>query len=378
MKLGVVKKNTLGKKVGILGGGQLARMLSLKAHEMGLIPYVLSPLQADPAAQVTQHWVKGDPLDPSDLQRFLPLVHLATFESEFLDAGILEDLSRRSKISVIPKPSIMAQLQDRWHQKQILEKFNVPTAPFLLVENFKDAEKAFQTWGTVVFKKRRFGYDGYGTYVVRSAKELNQFYSFFESFKEVGFIAEKFIPFKRELAVSAARNSKEVVFLPLVETFQQDSRCLWVRGPVQHKKISGMQNKLRHMVETLGYQGIIAFELFDADGDLLVNEIAPRVHNSAHYSLNALMEDQFSLHWKALLNLPLNKPQMVKKGFAMWNLLGSGTAKPQVFPEEGVFLHWYGKSENRKSRKMGHINAIDETPNKAWQKVKKTVSKFEL
>ncbi len=110
------------KTIGILGGGQLARMLSLKAHEMGLIPYVLSPLQADPAAQVTQHWIKGDPLDPSDLNRFLPIVDIATFESEFLDAQVLAGLSHQCKIEVEPKPTIMGDLQDRWKQKQILEK----------------------------------------------------------------------------------------------------------------------------------------------------------------------------------------------------------------------------------------------------------------
>lgn len=368
-----MKKNFLGFRVGILGGGQLARMLALKAHEMGLVPHVLSPFQGDPAAQVSQNWMKGDPLDPQDLNEFFKKVDIVTFESEFLDSHLLEKIGAAMKVPIEPKAGLMAQLQDRWTQKQLLKSHGVATLPFYKIDAFSDAERAFEEHASgVVFKKRRFGYDGYGTYIVKTARDLNQFLPFFNTFKEIGFIAEPFADFRRELAISVAKNKNgDFCFLPLVETFQQDSRCLWTKGPVSETRLGSLKMQIKSMLKKMDYNGIIAFELFETSKGVLVNEIAPRVHNSAHYSLNGLIDDQFTLHLRAILNLPLHKAQLVKPGFAMWNLLGTSSKTPQIIPPDEVYMHWYGKAENRKGRKMGHINAVASTPDRALNLVKK-------
>lgn len=279
----------------------------------------------------------------------------------------------------------MRKIQDRLTQKQLLEEHGLPTSPFLEVHDEKAAREAFRRFdGQVVFKKRRFGYDGYGTFVVKSESDLQAFF-----LREIGpggatsrhgFIAEEFVEFKRELAVMVARGAEGAcVRLPFVETFQEQSRCLWVKGPLKkNPALEAIGRKLEALLAKIGYVGIMGVELFDTGGRILVNELAPRVHNSGHYSLDALSEDQFSLHLKAILGLELAKPEALAKGFAMFNLLGSHERTPQWTLPGDVKLHWYGKAENRPGRKMGHVNALAATPAKALELLKKRRSHFDV
>ena len=152
-----------------------------------------------------------------------------------------------------------------------------------------------------------------------------------------------------------------------METHQEQFRCLWVKGPVEHKKINHLKNKISRFLQDIGYQGLITFELFDTGSELLINELAPRVHNSGHYSLNAMSEDQFTLHLKAVFNFPLQSPK-VSQGFAMLNLLGG--RKESKWKELKKFhFHWYGKTINRPGRKMGHVNVTAETAEEALNKL---------
>lgn len=369
-----------GSRVGLLGGGQLARMLALKGHEMGLEIHVLSQSLQDPAAQVVRHHHKGDPGNETDLRAFFASVDLVTFESEFMDAELLEKISAETKIAVHPKPKIMGRLQDRLHQKQFLQDNNIPTAAYQEVSDAKDAEAAYAKFkGNVVFKKRRFGYDGYGTYVVRDSKSLRAAIEAVES-DPFGFIAEEFVPFKRELAVMIARNvSGEVLAFPFVESFQENSRCLWVKGPISNASgASRLPKKLEVGLAKIGYCGILGVELFDTKMGILVNELAPRVHNSAHYSLDALSEDQFTVHWKAVLDLAFSPVRILSGGFAMYNLLGSHSGAPTLaFPADAV-VHWYGKAENRPGRKMGHLNVVAASPLVALKKAKAARAEFDV
>lgn len=375
-------------KIGILGGGQLARMLVLKGTSMGFLMYVLSEKKTDPAAEVTQNWIQGNPLKTSDLKKFLPKVDLLTFENEFLDLNTLSVLGQKFKIPIFPKSHIMSQLQDRWEQKNLFLQSKLPTLPVTLLKNKKEAKTFFQNLKfskDIVLKKRRAGYDGYGTFMFSKVaqKESNFFKNLdfiFEKTKE-GFIAEEKISFQRELAFSVARNqSGEMAFLPLVETYQENACCIWVKGPVtQKQKFLNLKRKIKLFLNQIHYEGIIAFELFEKNSNLLINEVAPRVHNSAHYSQSALLEDQFSLHLKAILNQPLKNPKLLTKGFAMLNLLGTKEKTPMnwSFPPH-VHFHWYGKKENRKGRKMGHINALDQTPNQALNHLLNLKKQFKL
>ena len=366
-------------KVGILGGGQLARMMALAAPPLGLQTWILSANSDDPAAQVSPYWMQGNPNKKKDLLKFFKKVDVVTYESEFFDAELLHEVQKETKINVFPRPKKMALLQDRWPQKKLYEKYKLPTSPFCLIRKSSDLERCHKEWSSFVLKKRRFGYDGYGTYIVRDKKALEQAHSLIAKDPQ-SFIAEKFIPFDREIALMVARSrGGETVFFPWVETFQEDSRCLWVKGPLQPTPaMRSLQKRLQNFLEGIGYIGVMGVELFDAQGRLMVNEIAPRVHNSGHYSQDALSEDQFVTHLKSITGHSIMNPKVLSP-FAMLNLLGgkrASTLSWQTPP--GIQLHWYGKNESRPGRKMGHINAQAKTADQALKELMQLRGHFKV
>lgn len=373
-------RNLKKSRIGIFGGGQLARMLAIKGHELGGQMTVYSDSPTSPAAQVCNNVVIGKNDNPQQLRTFLSQVDIAIFESEFMDPALVLKAKQDLNVKTYPNLALMGRLQDRLSQKNLLLKYNIPTAPFHQVSHLADLQSAQRTLGyPLVLKKRLYGYDGYGTFVLRNPSDLKKFEKVLLTAK-VGFIAEKFIPFKRELAVSIARSTTgEVAFLPLVESFQENSRCLWVKGPVVHPQLKAIRNKLKKFVESIKYVGVISFELFDTSPSTwLINEIAPRVHNSAHYSLDGLSCDQFSLHIMSVLGQPISDPRPVQDGFAMYNLLGESRRQPRWTLANDVKLYWYGKTENRPGRKMGHINAIDKSPDKALVRLQRARKGFHL
>lgn len=362
-------------RLGLLGGGQLARMLALSAHPLGYPVAVLTAHASDPAAQVVAKATLGSLDDEKDLSWFLKEIDVVTFESEFVDT---EKLARAipKNVEVFPALDVIATIQDRLPQKRLLDRMKIPTAPWISVDtegDLSEAEKKFSQG--FVLKQRRFGYDGYGTFVCKKGKAepdiLNK--------SKFGFIAESFVAFKRELAISFVRSkSGAFLALPLVESVQKDSRCFSVVGPIEHKETAKLTAKFKKLMESLGYVGILAVELFDTGKELLVNELAPRVHNSAHYSQNALTCSQFEYHWRAGLDLPLPKVQILSKAFAMVNLLGEGHPQVQLARSSFGALHWYGKPENRKGRKLGHINVLGTTRPAALQTALKWRKEFTL
>lgn len=371
----------LGKPLGILGGGQLARMLALKAHELGIPVAIYSESKQDPAAQVVANWHQGSLQDPSKLKEFLSSCSLVTFESEFMNAKLLGELSRETGVGIWPEPKHMHEIQDRLPQKDLLARAKIPTARFAAVSTRIEAERALQSFsGQAVFKRRRFGYDGYGTFVVRTPEEFQRFSKELES-DTFGFIGEELISFKRELAIIFVRSHDgSSVALPTVESFQENARCLWVKGPIKSSpKLKSFERKFLRLLGDLNYVGAIGVELFEGkSGEILVNELAPRVHNSGHYSLDALMVDQFTLHLRAVTGMSLSPTELVRPGFAMWNLLGTTHAAPAWQLPTAVFLHWYGKLENRPGRKMGHLNSLGKTADQALARVKRARKSFAI
>ena len=358
-------KNRLSKvRLGILGGGQLARMMALRCHEIGIKPYILSTHPQDPAPQVTSYFVQGNPKIKRDLKIFLKKVDLAVFENEFIDPTVLHTASIATDTPIHPQPKIMHLLQDRLNQKNLLKKYKIPTARFIDLQSSKQIEDLTRAFPKgFVLKKRNQGYDGYGTLIVKNIEKDNTAKEFIYNNPQL--IAEELISFKKELAIILVRNRKEqIVEFPLVETHQEEARCLWVKGPCRHQKKDSLVKKLKNMLNQISYDGVIAFELFDTTQGLLVNEIAPRVHNSGHYSMDALSEDQFTLHIKAVLNMDISPPKILSGGFAMLNLLGQ--QKPsQWFPPAETKLHWYGKIQSWPGRKMGHLNSLNSSSTKA-------------
>ena len=365
------------KKIGILGGGQLARMLTLKAHEMGIEPHVLSPSKTDPSAQVTSFWTQGSLDSLSDLTRFFKKVDQVTFENEFINIDILNSALKKTKIKAMPSPAVLKTLQDKWLQKKLLKKHKIPLPDFIKIDSYSDLLDAFIYFNKkMVLKKRRFGYDGHGIFILKNFADCKKIKPLLTNKNQ--FVGEAFIPFQCELAVILAVHKKtQPIALPLVETFQKNFCCLWVKGPISKtQQTQKLISQLKSFVKAIQYEGVIAFEIFKSPKGLLVNELAPRVHNSGHYSLNALSQDQFTLHLSACLRQPLTTPKLLYPGFAMLNLLGKEESCTHWKKQKEVFLHVYGKQEKRKGRKMGHLNAGADSPQKALNKLLKIQKNF--
>jgi 5-(carboxyamino)imidazole ribonucleotide synthase len=266
----------------------------------------------------------------------------------------------------------MGKLQDRLTQKQLLFKHKIPTAPYLEINSWSDFQKIKSLSSEVVMKQRRFGYDGYGTFFIK-ASSSESVWNDLQSKSTYGFIAESKINFKRELALLMARDRfGQIIDFPLVESKQTQARCDWIMGPLKHPRELQLRKTLKHFLRKINYVGVIAFELFDTGKELLVNEIAPRVHNSGHYSIDALSMSQFQAHVLAVVGFKLPKPILLSP-FAMTNLLGKSSEESNwndtwFSQNPNSKLHWYGKEENRMNRKMGHINTLDSTPQKALKK----------
>lgn len=363
-KAGLQVALPFGIPVGVLGGGQLARMLALAAHPLGMAPYVLCEQITEPAAQVTQGWLKGHGNNAKDLETLLSQVQTLTFESEFFDLEPLKKVATKyPEVYIYPHPEIMQTLQDRRTQKAFLDQNQLPTAPWCKVTGPADLPAAAAQLGfPFVVKKAQGGYDGYGTFFVRSAADFAILEA--KALEDRALwpaIAEKAISFKRELAFMVFRSRQgDIAFYPLIETVQKDSRCDVVSGPYRHRGIGAIQTRLKKALKAADYVGALGVEMFEAaNGKLLINELAPRVHNTGHYSQNVMNFDQFQLHLLCGLNRPLPRLQQLAPAFVMTNLIGHGQQIPARHLSSNRItgaLHWYGKSEFRRGRKLGHIN----------------------
>lgn len=364
-------------RLGILGGGQLARMMAMEAHRLGIDVAVYSASETDPAAQVVRQHYQGQLDDGKLLEAFFKDCDSITFESEFMDAELIQRLGEDCGKPVFPSPQLMGCIQDRLTQKQLIEKHNLPTSPWRAVDSSHDAIAAWVGHkNRSVFKKRRFGYDGYGTYIVKSSEDFENLIKDVPG-PEMNLIAEHYVNFDRELALILARDVRGNVFCyPYVETRQRDSRCLWVKGPVTNsRRMLKLREQIADFVTAIDYVGVLGVELFETERGLLINELAPRVHNTGHHSQNSFTVSQFALHVQATSGFEIDIPQPVMKGFAMWNLLGTrstpdpavssaphpemaSTAIPPRADTGAAFFHWYGKRETRPGRKMGHVNTV--------------------
>jgi 5-(carboxyamino)imidazole ribonucleotide synthase len=368
-----------GTAVGLLGGGQLARMLAQAALDLGLRPVVFAQRPDDPAAQVCRDVIEGDVGEGAALRSFLESVSLVAFENEFVPSETLERAAEGLPLRFGPGLGVLGRLRDKLGQKAALAELGVPSAPFVVYEPgdpldawVEHARGAFAGPGCVL-KWSSYGYDGKGTLALDGTGPLPAGLRAFcdEAFaRGARLFAEERVPFRREVALCAAHSiAGEFAAYPLVVTRQEHGICVEVRGPASALGLdpaleARAVDYARRLAAGLGLVGTFAIEAFElASGDLWVNEIAPRVHNSAHYTLDAAETSQFENHWRALLGLPLGSTQSAP-GFAMRNLLGPegvraaarGLPLPPLGPN--AHLHWYGKAELRPGRKLGHLNGV--------------------
>lgn len=366
------------KTIGILGGGQLARMLALKARQMGLPTAVLSAKNTDPAARVASFWIKGNERSEKDIRLLLANSDILTFESEFIPAFLLKrSLKSIPRKKVYPSLKCLGRLQDRLQQKEWLCDYGLPTLDHIKINSKEDIFLAFEAFHhRLVLKRRTGGYDGYGTYIIKNIKQLNLFLKHFKG-EENQFIIEPFVDFQSERSLIFARSANgQIVQLPMIQSVQKNNQCDYTFGPTTHPLEKNLSLQIQNFLRQVDYVGVIAFELFEVatktaklltsissnknfvKTQLVINEIAPRVHNTGHFSQEALNIDQFELHLRCLLGLRLPEIHLRQPAFVMANLLGQSTRKPLIKKFPTGALHWYEKIENRKRRKMGHINYI--------------------
>jgi phosphoribosylaminoimidazole carboxylase PurK protein len=343
---------------GILGGGQLAMMLREAADNLRFEPRVFS----------------GALSDEAQLKEFLSRCETVIFENEFVDCALLErasmGLERRPVFT--PALGIIARVSEKLEQKKIFDALSIPSAPYVV---WTESEKIVSDWFAAVTKKlgaafvvkwSKHGYDGKGNYFVRSRSDWANAGAFAEEARGRGIAvyAEKAVTFKRELAMVASQAMNgEFVFYPLVISEQRNGVCKWVQGPARAFGVTQEQEKevqefATRIAKALPLHGSFAIELFETAHGILVNELAPRVHNTGHYSIEACACSQFENHWRAVLGLGLKDPKPAPF-FGMLNLLAPEGVKRENLPEAspiGTSLHWYGKTGFKPGRKLGHVS----------------------
>ncbi len=360
--------NTLyqsGIKVGILGGGQLGRMFIQEALNFDVHIHILDPDADAPCAEIAHAFTCGDLMDFDTVYRFGKKMDVVTIEIEHVNVDALEKLAEEGH-TVFPQPAIIRLIQDKGMQKEFYAKHGIPTAPFRLINQASELKQHI-AYLPFVQKSRKGGYDGKGVQTIKNETD------FTKGFDEPS-VLESFVDFDKELSVIVARNANgEIATYPIVELeFNSEANLvefLFAPASVSAEVESTSRAIAELIINKLEMVGILAVELFlTKTGEVLVNEVAPRPHNSGHQTIEANYTSQYEQHLRAILNLPLGSTHPLCAS-VMVNLLGEkgyhGKAKYEgletVMRWQGVFPHLYGKSDTKPFRKMGHVTVIGES-----------------
>jgi len=346
-----------GSIIGILGGGQLGRMLALAAAPLGFRCHVYDPDPGAPAKAVTDLATEAAYTDEAALDAFAASVDVVTYEFENIPVAAVERLTER--VPVWPGARALGVAQDRLAEKDFVNSVGGRTAPYYPVESEEDGREAGRRLGyPYVLKTRRFGYDGKGQVKVADSEAVAA------SVAQVGgkdLIAEGFIPFERELSVVLARGQDGAIrSFPVVENKHRDHILDETIAPADvSAELGGEASRIAEtLIRELDYVGVLAVEMFEVEGRVLVNEIAPRVHNSGHWTMDACAVGQFEAHIRAITGLGLPNIGMHSRA-VMKNLLGDEIHdRDDLVQEENLRFHDYGKAEARPGRKMGHVTRL--------------------
>lgn len=333
-------------RVGILGGGQLAQMLILAGIPLDIDFVCLDPQKSCPAHRVAKI-IQADFDNLTAIEQLATSVDLITFESENIPANILQNLS----VPIYPSIKALEIAQDRLIEKQFFEQLGIPVAKFIPVNGAKDIHLAGETLGfPFLLKTRTQGYDGKGQQLIHSPSQTVNF----EQLSTNQLIAEKLITFNSEVSMIAARNqNRQIQFYPLTENFHQQGILRQSTAPFLNEKLTNLAKQYMQLVlETLDYIGILTIEFFVTDNHLIVNEMAPRVHNSGHWSIEGAKTSQFENHLRAILNLPLGETTAIGYS-AMVNFIGECPSLATLAKIPALHAHFYGKTP-RPGRKLGH------------------------
>ena len=354
----------MAKVLGIIGGGQLGMMITEAAQNLEEVSkiIVLDPTENCPAAKVGAEQIVADFKDEDAIKKLSELSDIITYEIESGNSDVLKKLEAQTEIN--PSPDTLRIIQDKLLQKQFLKEHNIAVAEFVKIENKNQLIDVIDVMGLpVLLKTRRDAYDGRGNYKINSKSEIDDALDLFAG---KTLMVEKFVKFEKEVSVIAARNTKgEIATYPVVENIHENNilRTTIAPGRVSEKVKKQAEKIAEKTMEVLHGAGVFGIEMFvTADDEILINEIAPRVHNSGHHTLQSCDTSQFEQHLRAILGMELGNSS-IKFPTIMYNILGPKTFKGEynvLFKkEDNVYLKMYGKLESKPQRKIGHINIVD-------------------
>ena len=348
-------------KIGVLGAGQLGRMLALSAYPLGHQMRFLALSEEDPSSLLGKTFIHNN--NPEMVSNFADSSDIVTYESENTDVTIVNEISKNTK--VYPSDKSLYISQHRGREKALLDTLKIPCAPYQMVNSLDDLKSAIKNIGIPsILKTATDGYDGKGQFLIKSEAQIDEAW---EKMSGVDAILEGFINFKRELSLIAVRGiDGSLEYYPLVENSHHEGILRQTLAPAQNISVS-LQNKaeeyMSSLLKEIKHVGVLTIELFESDDGLLVNEIAPRVHNSGHWTIEGAQTSQFENHIRAITESPLGQTTMTSKFSAMINIIGVHGPIQKVLKTKNAHLHLYNKAE-RTGRKLGHItltsNSIDE------------------
>jgi phosphoribosylaminoimidazole carboxylase PurK protein len=354
-------------KIGILGGGQLARMIIEESSRYGFEFFILSKEADSPAGKLTRHETIGNWNDPDIVREFSSQCDIITLENEFIDYHVIECIERSGRI-ILPGSETVRLIQDKFFQKKTLSEIGIPVADFTEVSTSDDVKKFASEFGyPVILKTRTMGYDGKGNLKIEGESDVEDACTHLS--KRGKLMCERFVEFDKEIATQAVRSANgELKVYPAVETVQEDHICKYViasqdRFASLKDEVEDISTKL---LTYMNYSGVMGIEMFLSGNGILVNELAPRVHNSGHYTIEGCETSQFENHIRAIAGLPLGSTELKTFAAVMVNILGDRNGHAltggieKVLSRKNTYLHLYGKNDTRIGRKMGHITLTGE------------------
>ena len=356
----------MGKILGIIGGGQLGMMLTEAAKNMPLDiskVIVLDPTKNCPAAKVGAEQIVADFKDESSIRELADRCDIITYEIESGDSIVLKKLE--SKCQINPSPETLSIIQDKLSQKKFLKENNIPVGKFSEITLRSELEAKIEEFGLpILLKTRRDAYDGRGNFKITSVEQISDALNLFEG---RSLMVEEFVDFKMEVSVIAVRNTVgEIKTYPVVENIHEDNILKMTIAPARiNTDISKNAEEIAHKtMQVLHGAGVFGIEMFvTQDDQILINEIAPRVHNSGHHTLQSSKTSQFEQHLRAILGLNLGSTELLHPAI-MYNILGpknfKGVYKIPTIDFDNAFLKMYGKLESKPKRKIGHVNLVDQ------------------
>lgn len=376
-------------KIGFLGAGQLARMSGLQAFHYGIQIAVFSDRpENEPVQFMTPHSQTGSYNSVDDLTTFSKSCDVVTLENEFIASSILRKAQEQSGTNIYPSPDTFVKIENKLIEKRTFENAGISVTPYKLVKTVSDLKAFGQNYGwPYVLKSSKGGYDGYGNETVADIEEAKEAFNKLGGNNNHDIVAEAFVDFTHELAVQVARNETGHVVYPCCETVQENHICVAVKSPasVAEDIRKKAQELAVRATEAIDGKGLFAYEFFlTTDGNLLLNESAPRPHNSGHYTIEGCVTSQFENHVRAVMGLPLGSSELRAPAIAMINLLGTNERSAQIdhalkaLAESDGHLHVYGKLESRAGRKMAHYTLLGDKMDEIYARAQKVTEKIRI